>query len=82
MIASHKELDEAIHELEAAKTEVDDQIKQFIGDSEILVSGDHQLASYKTTVSNRFDSTAFKKADPATYAQFTKQTASRTFRVS
>lgn len=82
LIANHKEIDEAIHDLEVAKTEIDDQIKQFIGESEILIAGDRQLASYKTVVSNRFDSTAFKKADPATYAKFTKQTASRTFRVS
>ena len=78
----HKELDEAIKELKAEQDIVDTQIKQFIGESEILVHAGKQLASYKPVTTNRFDSTAFKKADPATYAQYTKPSTSRTFRVS
>jgi putative phage-type endonuclease len=82
LIESHKELDEAIKELKAEQDIVDTQIKQFIGESEILVHAGKQLASYKPVITNRFDSTAFKKADPATYAQYTKPSTSRTFRVS
>lgn len=82
LIESHKELDEAIKELKAEQDSVDTQIKQFIGESEILVHAGKQLASYKPVITNRFDSTAFKKADPATYAQYTKTSTSRTFRVS
>lgn len=82
LIDSHKELDEAIKELKAEQDQVDDQIKQFIGESEILVSGGHQIASYKTVNSNRFDTTAFKKSEPSLYAQYVKPSSSRTFRVS
>lgn len=82
LIDLHKELDEAIKELKAEQDIVDTQIKQFIGESEILVHAGKQLASYKPVTTNLFVSTAFKKADPATYAQYTKPSTSRTFRVS
>ena len=82
LIDAHKELDEAIKELKAEQDQVDEQIKQFIGESEILVSGGHQIASYKTINSNRFDTTAFKKSEPALYQQYVKPSSSRTFRVS
>jgi len=82
LIESHKELDEAIKELKAEQDNIDTQIKQFIGESEILVHDGKQLASYKPVTTNRFDTTAFKKADPATYAQYVKPSTSRTFRVS
>lgn len=82
LLGEHKELDDAIKELKAEQDRVDEQIKQFIGESEILVSDGHQVASYKTVTSNRFDTTAFKKAEPALYAQYVKPSSSRTFRVS
>ena len=82
LLGEHKELDDAIKELKAEQDRVDEQIKQFIGESEILVSDGHQVASYKTVTSNRFDTTAFKKAEPALYAQYVKPSTSRTFRVN
>lgn len=82
LIDLHKELDEAIKELKAEQDQVDDQIKRFIGESEILVSGGHQIASYKTVNSNRFDTAAFKKSEPALYQQYVKQSSSRSLRVS
>lgn len=37
------------------------------------------VCTWKNTVSNRFDSKAFKEAEPDLYKQYTKQTASRRF---
>lgn len=82
LIDAHKELAEAINELKAEQDKVDEAIKSFIGDSEILVADGHQLASYKTVNSNRFDTAAFKKSEPALYQQYVKQSSSRSLRVS
>lgn len=81
LIDCRNELTEAINELKAEQELVDEQIKQFIGKSEILVSNGRQIASYKTVTSNRFDTTAFKKAEPALYAQYVKPSSNRKFLV-
>lgn len=40
------------------------------------------IVRYSTVLSNRFDSTAFKKVMPDVYKAYTKQTTSRRFTVS
>ena len=39
------------------------------------------LARFTSVLSNRFDSTAFKKVMPETYKAFTKQVTSRRFSI-
>ena len=82
LLTERRELVEAIAELDTAKAEIDNQIKAFIGESEVLTRDGRSVATYKAVTTNRFDSTAFKKAEPALYAQYIKTSTSRTFRVS
>ena len=48
---------------------------------EELVAGQY-IVRYTAVLSNRFDSTAFKKVMPELYKAYTKQTASRRFTIS
>ena len=82
LIIERKELSEAITELESQKKEVDGQIQGFMGSAQVLSRNGATMATWKPVTTNRFDSTAFKKADPATYAAYTKPSTSRTFRVN
>ena len=82
LIRERKELSEAITELESQKKEVEGQIQSFMGSAQVLSRNGATMATWKPVTTNRFDSTAFKKADPATYAAYTKPSTSRTFRVN
>ncbi len=82
LLEERRELVEAIAELDTAKSELDNQIKAFIGENEVLTRDGRSIATYKGVTTNRFDSTAFKKAEPALYAQYVKPSTSRTFRVN
>ena len=46
-----------------------------------LIAGQY-IVRYTSVLSNRFDSTAFKKVMPELYKAYTKQTASRRFTIS
>ena len=48
---------------------------------EELIAGQY-IIRYTSVLSNRFDSTAFKKVMPELYKAYTKQTASRRFTIS
>ena len=81
---------EALKELEAlieeAKTEAEtlrDEIKQEMlnRDTEEMEAGQY-IVRWTSVLSQRFDSTAFKKVMPDVYKSFTKQTASRRFSIS
>ena len=48
---------------------------------EELIAGQY-FVRYTSVLSNRFDSTAFKKVMPELYKAYTKQTASRRFTIS
>ena len=50
-------------------------------DTEELTAGQY-IVRYTTVLSNRFDSTAFKKVMPDVYKAYTKQTSSRRFSIS
>ena len=81
---------EALQELEAlieeAKAEADslrDEIKAEMlkRDTEELTAGQF-IVRWTAVLSNRFDSTAFKKVMPDVYKAYTKQVASRRFSIS
>ena len=69
---------EAAAEVEALK----DQIKAEMNSRgvEELEAGQY-IARFTTVLSNRFDSTAFKKVMPETYKAFTRQFTSRRFSI-
>ena len=48
---------------------------------EELIAGQY-IVRYTSVLSNRFDSTSFKKVMPELYKAYTKQTASRRFTIS
>ena len=81
---------EALNEWEAlmeeAKAEADalrDSIKQEMleRDTEELECGQY-IVRWTSVLTQRFDSTSFKKAMPDVYKAFTKQTASRRFSIA
>ena len=81
---------EALNEWEAiiadAQAEADairDAIKAEMTDRDIdeLIAGSY-IVRYKMVLSNRFDSTSFKKTYGELYKAYTKQTASRRFSIS
>lgn len=72
--------------LEDAKNEVEtlkDSIKREMESREVdELETPAGIVRYTTILSNRFDSTAFKKVMPDVYKAYTKQTASRRFTIS
>ena len=81
---------EALNEWEAlmeeAKAEVEalrDSIKaeMMAQDTEELIAGQY-IVRWTSVLSNRFDTTAFKKVMPDVYKAYTKQTSSRRFTIS
>ena len=72
--------------MEELKTEADrvrDSIKAEMETREVeeLIAG-HYIVRYTSVLSNRFDSTSFKKVLPDLYKAYTKQVASRRFTIS
>ena len=82
-IESLRALEELIEEAKAEAETLRDAIKQEMlnRDTEELNAGQY-IVRYTTVLSNRFDSTAFKKVMPEVYKAYTKQTASRRFSIS
>lgn len=78
-----KALEELIKEAEQEAESLKDEIKgQMLADGvEELTAGTH-IVRWTTTLTNRFDSTAFKKKYDELYRAFTKQTTSRRFSIS
>ena len=75
------ELKRMKEELEAEIESVEDEIKEIMGEQEVLFAGAFKV-SWKTFTSSRLDSTALKKALPEIAAQFTKQTTARRFSIN
>lgn len=78
-----KELKAMADELAAEITAIEDIIKaemQTLGVEEMQV--DVFKVRYKTVISSRFDSKAFKATHAELYSQYTKQTESRRFTVA
>lgn len=78
-----QELETLIDELKQEAEILRDSIKaeMVARDTEELVAG-HHIVRYATVLSNRFDSTSFKRVMPEIYKSFTKQTTSRRFTIS
>ena len=82
-IEALKDLETLIEEAKAEAETLRDEIKAEMlnRDTEELNAGQY-IVRYTTVLSNRFDSTAFKKVMPEVYKAYTKQTASRRFTIS
>ena len=78
-----KELEALISEAEQEAETLKDAIKAELlaRDTEELQAG-RFIVRWTATLSNRFDSTAFKKVMPDVYKAYTKQTTSRRFTIS
>ena len=70
---------EAEQEAESLRDEI--KMEMLARDTEELTSGKF-IVRWTSVLTQRFDSTAFKKALPDVYKAFTKQTASRRFTIS
>lgn len=81
VVDQYKELASQIALLEAQKDALAEHIKQAMGETEELCIGS-SVVRYKTVKSNRFDTTAFKKAHADLYADFLKESTSRRFTIA
>lgn len=78
-----KELKMMAEELAAEITAIEDTIKAEMTarETEELITGEYKIR-WKKVVSNRFDTTTFKKNHADLYEQYTKTTESRRFTVA
>ena len=78
-----RELEELIEEAKAEAEEIKDEIKEEMErrNTEEMKVGRY-IVRWTEVLSNRFDSTGFKKLFPEVYKQFTKQVASKRFTIS
>ena len=72
-----------MEEIKAEADKVRNSIKaeMEVREVEELIAGQY-IVRYTSVLSNRFDSTAFKKVMPELYKAYTKQIASRRFTIS
>ena len=82
-IESLRALEELIEEAKAEAETLRDSIKQEMlnRNTEEMEAGQY-IVRWTSVLSQRFDSTAFKKVMPDVYKDFTKQTASRRFSIA
>ena len=82
-IESLRALEELIEEAKAEAETLRDTIKQEMlsRDVDTLEAGQY-IVRWTSVLTNRFDSTAFKKVMPEVYKAYTKQTATRRFSIS
>lgn len=82
-IEAIRELEELIAEANAEAEALRDTIKQqmLAADTETLEAGAY-IVRWTSVLTQRFDSTSFKKAHADLYKSFIKQTASRRFTIS
>lgn len=78
-----QELEEIIEEAKAEAEKLKDDIKveMFKRNTDEMKVGRY-IVKWTEVLSNRFDTTAFKKMFPEVYKEFTKQSASRRFTIS
>ena len=78
-----KELENLLEEVKVEAEAIRDEIKQEImaRDTEELEAGQY-IVRWTSILSNRFDTTAFKKVMPDVYKAYTKQISSRRFSIS
>ena len=82
-IEALKELEALIDEAKAEAEALRDEIKQEMlnRDTEELEAGQY-IVRWTSVLSQRFDTTAFKKVMPEVYKAYTKQVASRRFTIA
>ncbi len=82
-IEALQEWENLMEEAKAQAETLRDEIKaeMLLRDTEELMAGQY-IVRWTSVLSNRFDSTAFKKVYADLYKAFTKQTASRRFTIS
>ena len=82
-IESLRALEELIEEAKAEAETLRDTIKQEMlnRDTEELEAGQY-IVRWTSVLTNRFDSTAFKKVMPEVYKAYTKQVSSKRFSIS
>ena len=82
-IEALRDLEALIEEAKAEAESLRDEIKAEMlnRDTEELNAGQY-IVRYTTVLSNRFDSTAFKKVMPEVYKAYTQQPASRRVSIS
>ena len=82
-IEALKDLESLIEEAKAEAETLRDEIKtEMLNRHTEELSAGQYIVRYTPVLSNRFDSTAFKKVMPDVYKAYTKQTASRRFTIS
>ncbi len=77
------EYEEMMEEIKAEAETIRDAIKAEMleQDTEEMIAGQY-IIRWTSVLSNRFDSTAFKKVMPDVYKAYTKQIASRRFTIT
>ena len=82
-IEALKDLEALIEEAKAEAETLRDEIKNemLTRDTEELTAGQY-IVRWTPVLSNRFDTTAFKKVMPEVYKAYTKQISSRRFTIS
>ena len=82
-IESLRALEELIEEAKAEAETLRDAIKQELLSREVEeLSVGHYIVRWTSVLSQRFDTTAFKKVMPEVYKAYTKQVSSRRFTIS
>ena len=82
-IESLRELEELIEEAKAEAEALRDEIKaEMLNRNTEEMSVGQYIVRWTSVLSNRFDSTAFKKVLPELYQAYTKQVSSRRFTIS
>ena len=78
-----KELENLLEEVKVEAEAIRDEIKQemMARETEELAAGKY-IVRWTSILSNRFDTTAFKKVMPDVYKAYTKQISSRRFSIS
>ena len=78
-----KELENLLEEVKVEAEAIRDEIKQemMARDTEEL-EAEQYIVRWTSILSNRFDTTAFKKVMPDVYKAYTKQISSRRFSIS
>ena len=82
-IESLRELEELIEEAKAEAEALRDEIKaEMLNRNTEEMSVGQYIVRWTSVLSNRFDSTSFKKVLPDLYKAYTKQVSSRRFTIS
>ena len=82
-ITELQELEEMAHELSAEIESIKDSLKQELNAQHLEeLEVDTHIIRYTTVISNRFNSTEFKKVMPEVYKAYLKPVTSKRFTVS